>query len=166
MKAKVAKLIACGVALFGLSAAAVAQQMPLISPGEYTGSVTVYVAGEAGQPLPVPVDMRLTPTLFGNPMPLFPREIARGWLFENIAAGDTYDLDIEAKGYQTIHQSITLADIQGVSQSLIVYMKPIDETLMFHAPGGQFVLAPRAQKEVQNGLKDFQSGKFPSGKNI
>ncbi|MGB6623820.1 MAG: tetratricopeptide repeat protein, partial [Candidatus Acidiferrales bacterium] len=145
------------------SAAAVAQQMPLISPGEYTGSVTVYVAGEAGQPLPVPVDMRLTPTLFGNPMPLFPREIARGWLFENIAAGDTYDLDIEAKGYQTIHQSITLADIQGVSQSLIVYMKPIDETLMFHAPGGQFVLAPRAQKEVQNGLKDFQSGKFPSG---
>ena len=138
-------------------------EMPPVRTGELIGSITVYVSGEYGQPLPVPVDMRLTPTLFGDPLPLFPRETGRGWVFEDIAAGDTYDLDIEAKGYQPVHQSITLADISGVSQSLIVYMKPVDETLLFHAPSGQFALAPQAEKEVQNGLKDFQSRKFTSG---
>ena len=163
MKSSFMRLAATGVAALGLWVPAVAQQMPLISPGEYTGSIVVYVAGEAGQPLAVPVDMRLTPTTFGNPVPIFPVEIARGWLFANIAAGNTYELDIEAKGYQTVHQDVDLANIQGVSQSLIVYLKPIDESLVFHAPGGQFVLAPQAEKEVQNGLKDFQARKFGSG---
>lgn len=156
------KLLASLLFVFILSAPALAQ-MPTIVPGENLGSIVVYVSGEYGKPLPVPVDMRLTPALFGDPEPIFPREIARGWLFDNIAAGNTYSLDIEAKGYQPIHQTVTLADISGVSQSLIVYMKPIDENLVFHAPSGQFALTPHAQKEVQNGLKDFQSRRFSSG---
>lgn len=162
VKAVLAEVAATAFILLGLPASVLAQ-MPTIVPGENLGSIVVYVSGEYGKPLPVPVDMSLTPTLFGDPEPIFPREIARGWLFDNLAAGDTYSLDIEAKGYQTIHQTITLADIKGVSQSLIVYMKPVDENLVFHAPSGQFALPPNAQKEVQSGLKDFQSNKFTSG---
>lgn len=156
------KLPLTALFILGFSTPALAQ-MPTIVPGENHGSIIVYVSGEYGKPLSVPVDMRLTPTLFGDPEPVFPREVARGWLFDDLAAGNTYSLDIEAKGYQSVHQTITLADISGVSQSVIVYMKPVDENLVFHAPSGQFALTPHAQREVQSGLKDFQSRKFPSG---
>lgn len=156
------KLLASMLFIFGLSVPALAQ-MPTIVPGENTGSIVVYVSGEYGKPLPVPVDMRLTPALYGDPEPIFPREIARGWLFSDLAAPNTYSLDIDAKGYQSVHQSITLVNMPGASQSVIVYMRPIDENLIFHAPSAQFALTPHAQKEVQNGLKDFQSRRYASG---
>lgn len=67
------------------------------------------------------------------------------------------------RGYETVRRSIDLPDVPGFSQSMIIYMKRIDETLIFHPPSGQFALTPKAQKELQNGLKDFQARKFSSG---
>lgn len=127
------------------------------------GSITVYVAGENGDPLDVPVDLRLTPQVFGSPVPVFPRQVGRGWIFENVPAGNSYDLDVEAKGYQPDHETISLPDLAGTTQSFIVYLKPINESLVFRPPEGQFVLPPNAGKEVQKGLKDFQSRNFKGG---
>lgn len=163
MKPTLIRCLAGALLVFCFSAPALAQLPSAPLGAARLGSITIYVSGEYGKPLPVPVDMRLTPSISGSLAPIFPREIARGWIFENLEAGDTYDLDVEAKGYTTVHRSIMLPDVPGVSESVIVYMKPIDENLVFHAPSGQFALPPKAQKEVQNGLKDFQSNKFSSG---
>lgn len=161
MRAILPKLIAALSFAAALSAAAAAWQLPGLSGR--VGSLTVYVSGEYGEPLDVPVDMSLTPDFFTSPVPIFPHEIGRGWLFDNVPAGNEYQLDIRAKGYETVHRSVDLPDVPGFAQSMIIYMKRIDETLIFHPPSGQFALTPKAQKELQNGLKDFQARKFSSG---
>ncbi|MFZ0414841.1 MAG: tetratricopeptide repeat protein [Candidatus Acidiferrales bacterium] len=141
--------------------------MPLVDTGPGLGSLTVYVATETGATLPanVNVQMRLRPTisLFEDPLPLFPREAKGAWLFDFINTNDTYDLEVDAKGYEPTHKRIELLNTELKAQSVIVFLKPVDEMLTFQAPGGQFTLPPPAVKEVQSGLKDLQSSKFKPG---
>lgn len=163
MTNKLAVIAAANIIAFALCSAARGQGVPLPGEGAQLGTIAVYVAGDNGDPLTVPVDIRLTPQVFGSPIPVFPRQIGRGWIFENVPAGNSYDLDVEAKGYQPDHETISLPDLAGTTQSFIVYLKPIDEKLVFHPPEGQFTLPPKAGKEVQKGLKDFQSHNFKGG---
>jgi Flp pilus assembly protein TadD len=43
-------------------------------------------------------------------------------------------------------------------------MRPIDQDLLFRPPSGTFVLAPKAQKEVQHALEDLQLGNISSAR--
>ncbi|HEV2288006.1 MAG TPA: tetratricopeptide repeat protein [Candidatus Acidoferrales bacterium] len=138
--------------------------MPVVNTGPGLGSLTVYVVTETGASLPPSADvqMRLRPTLslFEDPLPLFPRVVKDAYLFDFINTNDLYDLEVDAKNYETAHKRIALQNTDLKAQSVIVFLKPVDETLVFQPPGGQFTLPPDAVKEVQSGLKDLQSNKF------
>ena len=163
-------LIAAGVAMGqggGPPAPGPGDGMPLVDTGPGLGSLTVYVATETGASLPANADvqMRLRPTisLFEDPLPLFPRIVKGAYLFDFVNSNDTYDLEVDAKGYETAHKKIELQNTDLKQQSVIVFLKPVDETLVFQAPGGQFTLSPQAAKEVQSGLKDLRANRFKPG---
>ncbi|HEV2304920.1 MAG TPA: tetratricopeptide repeat protein [Candidatus Acidoferrales bacterium] len=92
----------------------------------------------------------------------FPQIAGEGWVFTNLATGQDYQVIVEAEGYQTAYEDASLPPLDNASSIVLVYMKPIGQKNEFRKPKGQFVLAPRAEKEVERGLKDLRSRKFDS----
>lgn len=130
------------------------------------GTVMVYLRTEDGQPLPLkatPV-VRIRFAAGGGPLNNVPRFTGtEGWLFSGIGIGDKYDVMVTANGYLPAEQPVTMPNTAGGAANVIVFMQPVSEELAFHPPAGQFVLAPRAAKEVQNALHDLQYGRISSG---
>lgn len=83
-----------------------------------------------------------------------------GWIFTDVEIGDTYEVHVTADGYEPATQTVEL--IGESNANAIVFMTPAGEKLSVHPAAGQFVLAPRAQKEVEKGLKDLDSSKIVS----
>lgn len=83
-----------------------------------------------------------------------------GWIFTDVEIGDTYEVHVTADGYEPATQTVEL--IGESNANAIVFMTPAGEKLSVHPAAGQFVLAPRAQKEVEKGLKDLGSSKIVS----
>lgn len=133
------------------------------SAAESTGSITVYVRNENGGMLPsglVP-KINLTSSLLGFSTLPIPQTTGNGWVFSGLGAGHDYHVEVKLDGYQDGQESVFLPEMGG-SASVIVFMKPVNPALVFRAPTGQFVLAPKAQKEVQAALRDLRDGKIPS----
>lgn len=131
--------------------------------GQDLGSLTVYIRSERGDSLSsVAPQIKLTSMTYDAPVPNFPQSSGDGWVFSGVGAGDTYEVEVKVDGYDTAHETVTLPPGAGASASAIVFMKKTDDRLVFRPPTGQFVLAPRAEKEVQKGLKDLQSNKIDS----
>lgn len=158
-----AKLLLLCATIFGVAPRVPAQVGLSAGVAANAGTITVYVTSESGQPFETKFIMSLTPTDFGNPVPTFPRETASGWVFEGLV-GDTYHLSVEAKGFQPVHEAIDLPTFSGAQESVIVVMKPLDESITFQRPSGEFVLAPRVAKEVQKGVSDLQMNNFSSAR--
>lgn len=134
------------------------------SYGSSVGSVIVYLRTEDGQPLPntaVPF-IRIWSSVGGAPLPNSPLPAGDGWVFTGLAVGNDYEVQVEANGYLPGRESVGLPDIPGASSSVIVFLRPVDQELVFHRPGGSFVLAPKAAKEVQRALQDLQSSRIAS----
>lgn len=128
-------------------------------------SIMVYVVTDTGEPFAEKFSMRLTPVDFvlnkdGNRD--FALSTHGGWLFDNLLA-DTYRVYVTAKGYQDLLQEVVISG-DGVNKSIIAVMRPVDETLKFEPPGGQFLLSPRVEREVQKGLKDLRQSKYASAR--
>jgi tetratricopeptide (TPR) repeat protein len=128
----------------------------------FTGSITVYLRGENESPISATPQITLTSETDDTVIPEFPRLDGTGWVLGSLPIGNVYDLDISVIGYQPAHQTVELSDIPGAVANVVVNLKPIDQQLVFHPPAGQFILAPRAQKEVQDGLRDLRSNKVAS----
>ncbi|MGH9709238.1 MAG: tetratricopeptide repeat protein, partial [Candidatus Acidiferrales bacterium] len=131
--------------------------------GQDLGSVTVYVRSEQGEPLSFTPQIKLTSMTYAAPVPNFPQTTGDGWVFSGVGAGDAYEVEVKADGYDTAHDTVTVPAFAGASASVIVFMKKTDDRLAFRPPTGQFVLSPRAEKEVERGLKDLRSNKIVSG---
>ena len=130
-----------------------------------SGSIEVSLRGENEAPISGTPQITLTAEQNDTVIPQFPRLFGNEWVFTGLPTGIGYELDVRVDGYQPARESVELPDSAGneaASAHVLVTLKPINEQLTFHPPGGQFVLAPRAQKEVQQGLGDLRSNKIPS----
>lgn len=125
------------------------------------GTITVYIRNEQGEPLDVIPNISLSSER--GQVPGYPQGSASsGWVFSDVEVGDQYEVDVKADGYQPASETVTLVGAEGQNADVIVFLRPLDEQLNFHPPTGQFVLAPRAQKEVEKGMKDLQNARIPS----
>lgn len=130
--------------------------------GPADGSITVYLRDEFGEPLSIMPELKLTVVGMGIGFPSMPQHIGQGWVFSNLTLNQEYQVEVKADGYQTAYESVDLPPLDSATQSVIVFLKPIGEKKTSVALGGQMVLAPRAQKEVDRGMKDMRSSKFDS----
>lgn len=133
---------------------------PLI--GGAGGTITVYVRDEFGAPLTITPKINLREIGMAGSPNSFPQIAGEGWVFTNLATGQDYQVVVEAEGYQTAYEDASLPPFDNASSIVLVYMKPIGQKNEFRKPKGQFVLAPRTEKEVEHGLKDLRSRKFDS----
>jgi tetratricopeptide (TPR) repeat protein len=133
---------------------------PLI--GGAGGTITVYVRDEFGAPLTITPKINLREIGMAGSPNSFPQIAGQGWVFTNLATGQDYQVIVEADGYQTAYEDASLPPFDNASSIVLVYLKPIGQKNEFRKPKGQFVLAPRTEKEVERGLKDLRSRKFDS----
>ncbi len=128
--------------------------------GVETGSISVFLRDELGQPLSVTPQLTIHDTTGGGGYSLSEaQQIGDAWVFAGLQAGHEYDLAVRAEGYQVDHEDITLPPIDGAQQHVVVFLNPIGQKKEVR---GGMILAPRAQKEVENGLKDLRARKFDS----
>lgn len=128
-------------------------------------AIMVYVVTDTGEPFTEKFTMRLTPLDFilnSGGARNFALSTKGGWLFDGLVA-DTYRVSITAKGYQDVLQEIVVPS-EGGTKNTIAVMRPVDETLKFQPPGGQFLLSPRVEKEVQKSIKDLQQSRYSSAR--
>lgn len=168
MKLGLTEFLASALFAVALSPVASAQSMgapPLPSTlgrSAGTGWITVYLRSENEMPISAVPQISLTSAIDDTVIPQFPHQVANGWVFTGLPTGSTYDLDVKVDGFEPVHETVLISDTDYATANVVVILRPINEQLVFHAPTGQFVLAPRAQKEVQQGLRDLRSGKIPS----
>lgn len=172
MKSGLLKLLTGALISFAISAAAFGQlpdpppmgsAATTFDPTVY-GTVMVYLRTEDGQLLPrqlTPV-IQIIPASGGAPLSATPQMVGGGWRFDGVGIGNDYSVQVMAAGYQPGREAVRLANTPGVTSTVIVLMRPVDQELVFHPPTGDFVLAPTAQKEVQHALEDLQRGNIPS----
>jgi tetratricopeptide (TPR) repeat protein len=130
-----------------------------------TASITLYVRTEFGQRLKIPPMVTVIPADSGLPMPYSPLFTADGGIIlSNLVAGEDYDVTIKAENYQEDRETISLPLGELSSVTRIIYLRPLGEKSDFSKAKGDFLLAPRAEKEVQRGLKDLRSQHFDSAR--
>jgi tetratricopeptide (TPR) repeat protein len=168
MKVRLCKVLAFALLAITASAPTFAQIGGMSSPGASTnpntGSIIVYLRSQDGEPLPetaVPL-IRLTSLGDGMPLPSAPMPVGVGWAFTGLATGNDYEVLVTANGYLPGHETVGIPAMPGATSEVIVFLRPADQELVFRRPAGQFVLAPKAAKEIQRALKDLQSGKMQS----
>lgn len=163
------KLFAIVLVVLALSAPALAQAPGAIGGnipgiGASDGTIMVYLRTQDGQAVgdsAVPL-MHLTAISSGVPLPMAPSPAGDGWMFSGLPVGNEYEVQVSANGYLPASESVELANNPGANASVIVFLRPVSQELVFRRPTGDFVLTPKAAKEIQHALEDLQSGKVPS----
>ncbi|MFZ0855277.1 MAG: hypothetical protein WAN10_00335 [Candidatus Acidiferrales bacterium] len=115
----------------------------------------MYLQSEDEIPVSAIPQMTLT-SLSDTPIPQFPRLNGKAWIFSGLPIGTSYELDVKVDGFQPFHETVDIPDMEYGTANVVVTLRPIDEQLTYHPPTGQFMLAPRVQKEVQQGLRDLK----------
>jgi tetratricopeptide (TPR) repeat protein len=158
------------VLLLSLAAisAPVFAQLPQVGPtlGQPTslGTVRVFLRTEDGKPLPQKVTpvISLLPAGTTTALSIRPEYVVDGWVFDGVGINGDYDVIVTAPDYLPAREKIHLPNTPAATTDVIVFMHPVDQALIFHRPVGQFVLPPRAEKEVQRALQDLQLAQVPS----
>ena len=123
-------------------------------------SISVFLRDEFGAPLSVTPQLTLKSTGTGAyPSAGMAVQVGDAWVFTNLPSGTEYQLEVRAEGYQIDHEDVEVPPIEGVQQHVVVFLNPIGQKKEARAG---MILAPRAQKEVENGLKDLRARKFDS----
>jgi Flp pilus assembly protein TadD len=128
----------------------------------FTGWMTIYLRDENEVPVSALPQITITSESEGTVIPQMPRRDGKGWILSGLPIGNTYDVDVKVDGYQPVHETVEIPDIEYGTANVVVTLRPVDQQLTFHPPLGQFVLAPRVQKEVQQGLRDLSANKMAS----
>ena len=121
----------------------------------------VYLRTEDGKGISstaVPL-VRVTSAAGGFPLPNVPTQSGDGWVFTGLPTGNDYEVQVTATGYLPARETVALPDSPGATSSVYVFMRPNEQELVFRRPTGQFILAPKAEKEIQRALQDLQSGR-------
>ncbi|MGH9727273.1 MAG: tetratricopeptide repeat protein [Candidatus Acidiferrales bacterium] len=123
---------------------------------ERKGTLVVYLRSEQGEPIsgtPVIKFIAMKPMA---PPPGPPVQKEDSWEFGGFGVGDMYQIQVTAPGYETSRQVFTITDSASASKSIIVFLRNPNGDLAYHPPSGQFVLTPKAEREVQKGLHDLR----------
>jgi tetratricopeptide (TPR) repeat protein len=171
MKRTGIKFVASALMALAFSAPALSQfPSPGGSPTIYgpnggnVGNVLVYLRTEDGQPLPesaVPL-IRISSTSGGATFNNVQSRSGDGWVISGLPINNEYAVHVSANGYISTSETVDLPDVQGATASVIVFLRPLDQELVFRRPTGSFVLVPKAAKEMQKAVQDLQAGKISS----
>lgn len=132
--------------------------------GTFVGSLIVYLRTQDGQPLSdaaVPMIHVSSVEDFAS-FPNPPTRTGDGWMITGLPTGHLYQVQVSASGFLPASETVDLPQLEDASASVVIFMRPVDEALVFHSPTGKFVLAPNAQKEIQRALEDLQQNKISS----
>lgn len=126
-----------------------------------TGTIFVQVLGASGTVLGVNPTVALTQDGFDGPGMSVPEPIGRNqWKFQGLKGGSVYVVKVQAKGYLPQEKYVELANTVNATARINVYLvangRPEDT---FAEPPGHFLLPPRAQREVEQAVKDLKSSK-------
>jgi len=155
--------LVCSATAFGQLSPTSAGNPP-VPAGTTVGSLIVYLRSPDGQPLPdsaVPLIHVSSPENFAS-LPNPQTRTGDGWMITGLPTGHVYQVQVSASGYLPASETVDLPDLADATASAVIFMRPVEQSLVFRAPGGNFVLAPNAQKEIQRALQDLQSGKTAS----
>lgn len=150
------------------SATALAQGTRPMSPGDApsnstaAGNLMIYLRTADGQEIPdtaVPL-IRLTSVRGGMPMPNPPTRVGGGWLISGLTIGNDYEVQITANGYLPAGQVASVPDFAGATGTVTIFLRAGDPDLVYQRPRGQFVLAPKAERDIEQALSDLQAGRF------
>jgi tetratricopeptide (TPR) repeat protein len=128
--------------------------------GGGTGSISVFLRDELGAPLSVTPELTLHGSTGTGGYSLAQAvQIGDSWVFSGVQTGQDYELRVRAEGYQPDEEEVEMPPIDGAQQHVVVFLNPIGQK---KAAKGGMILAPRAQKEVERGMKDLRERKFES----
>jgi tetratricopeptide (TPR) repeat protein len=125
------------------------------------GSIYVKVLAQSGTALSVDARVVMTTGGIDGPVTDMPDRVSQDeWAFLGLQVGSPYVIRVEAKGYRTVREYVSLAPIDGATKRVRVYMVPEGRPPHVNAaPPGHFLLSPAAQREVQQAIKKLKSGK-------
>ncbi len=137
------------------------------SPVISFGSIDVEVYPGAGTIFGSRPSVEITAGGFDDsPVLSVPEEISQNqWRFRGLQVGMGYEIVVQAKGYQTQREYVMLTGTNNATAQVQVYLIPNGQPAdRFPRPPGNFVLAPRAQHEVDQAIKDLKASKTSSAR--
>jgi tetratricopeptide (TPR) repeat protein len=151
--------------VLGISAHAQRQGPPQPLPAgaiANNGSIYVKVLAESGSALDSEPNVVLTTGGLDGPVTGLPTQVSQSeWQFQGLQVGTEYVIRIEAKGFRAENRHVTLPAFDNASVRVDVYLVPLARpSNAFSPPPGHFLLSPRAQREVQQAIKDLNSRKY------
>lgn len=164
MKSEFLKLVAAAVFVFGSLPSAFSQGPPIPSTLGYksgTGWIMVYIRAPNGLPSTALPQITLTSAEDNSTVQQAPRREGNAWVFSGLTNGADYQVQIVVDGFQPASQTVSIPSTEFGTANVFIILKPAGPKLEFK-PAGQFLLAPRVQKEVQSGIRDLNSGKVSS----
>ena len=165
MKTCFLKFLAALLCLLGLAHPAFSQGPPIPSTLGYksgTGWIMVYIRAPNGMPSTALPQITLTSADDNSLVQQTPRREGNAWVFSGLTNGADYQVTVNVDGFEPASQTVSIPATDFGTANVFIILKPAGPQLEFKPPSGQFVLAPRVQKEVQNGIKDLNSGKLAS----
>jgi tetratricopeptide (TPR) repeat protein len=129
-----------------------------------TGSITVSIRDEEGRPVTLPSTVvSIAADAPGGPMTqVLPQKGGEDWVFTGLTPGVQYVVKVEATGFATAQQFVDMPNVNYASVRVDFYLVPADRESRLAKPAGGAILAPRAQKEVQEGIKDLAANRIHS----
>lgn len=149
-----------------LPCAVLAQRPTIPNPNDVgpTGTISVSLRDQNGRPIALPSSF-VTIVRAGEGAPTTPSQSLQGgeeWVFTNLLPGVEYVVKVEAPGFASAQQFVDLPSGNYASIRVYFYLVPADRGNRLAKPAGGAILAPRAQKEVQKGIKDLRANKIHS----
>jgi tetratricopeptide (TPR) repeat protein len=125
------------------------------------GTISVKVYAAAGSAIDSEPSVVLTTGGNDGPVTNLPTQISRNeWRFQGLQVGTEYVVRIEAKGFETKQQYVTIPPFENGAANITVYLVPSARAENpFPPPPGHFALSPQAQREVHEAMKDLKSNK-------
>ena len=159
MRRRILKLATLFALLAGMAGSALAQYTPKLGVG---APVILYVKDELGNAITTAPTIRMTSETDMVPIMQLPHRLGDGWQIDGAQPGLDYEVEVSVPGYHPATEDLVVP-INGAESALIVFLRPIDKPgVLGNSPGGNFVMAPRAQKEADQALKDLNNGKTDS----
>lgn len=128
------------------------------------GSITVVITDESGQPLASAPKITITSNSI-NQMNLFPgRQEGDVWVFSPVPAGDEYVVRVDASGYESEQMFVTLPNKAAATARVDFHLRVAGSGRRLAFDPGHLMLAPSAQREFQQGMKDLRSNHVGSAR--
>jgi tetratricopeptide (TPR) repeat protein len=157
-------LASVAIAALFLPCTVLAQKPSIPNPAEMgpTGTVTVSVRNEQGATISLNASVTIATQQGGTPSSALAQTGGTEWVFTELMPGQTYVVKVEAPGFKTAEQYVELPYVRDASVRVAFYLVPEKSGNGEAKAAGGAILAPRAQKEVQQGIKDLEENKISS----